>query len=87
MILTEKQRVVRSNYEAFEVLLPTLLATNFGQYVLLRDGQCAGLFNTAIEAFGAGEEKFEDGLFSVQKVESKAVDLGFFSHAGYTRAA
>jgi hypothetical protein len=83
MTATEKERIILRNYEAFEKQLPELLETHQGEYALLRNEQIVQFFDSAIAAQLAGNEKFSDGLFSVQRVQEMAVDLGFFSHAGY----
>lgn len=87
MDMTEKQRVMRSNYEAFAAMLPRLLPANAGKYALLREGKVVAFFGLITEAVDQGEEMFDDGLFSVQRVTSEVVDLGLFSHAGYQRDA
>lgn len=83
----EKERVIAENYSAFEAMLPILLQEHPGEYALMRDGQVLGFFPSASAAQLAGAEKHVDGRFSVQKVESRAIDLGFYSYARYHRAA
>jgi hypothetical protein len=87
MAMTNKERAIADNYAAFEKLLPGLLESAEGKYALLRDRQLVGLFDTGGEAHFAGAERFDDGLFSVQKVKQGAVSLGFFSYARYCRAS
>lgn len=84
---TPKEQALAANYEAFEKMLPDLLKKSAGKFVLLRDRQLVGTFDTAGEAHSAGASRFDDGLFSVQKVKEGAVSLGFFSYARYCRAA
>ena len=72
---------VDANYEAFLAMLPELMRTRAGQYVLLRHGRAADFFASGPLATAAGRQQFPDGLFSVQEVTDRAVDLGFFSHA------
>ncbi|HEX7670179.1 MAG TPA: hypothetical protein VF395_11370 [Polyangiaceae bacterium] len=38
-------------------------------------------FDTARDAFLAGQKIYADGMFSVQEVTDVPADLGFFSHA------
>jgi hypothetical protein len=76
---------VDANYEAFEVMLPKLMKEHAGKTVLLRSGNIEGLFADSAVALAAGRERFEDGLFSIQEVTDRPVDLGFFSHALDTR--
>lgn len=87
MVLSAKRDAVAANYEAFEQMLPELLRDAPGKYVLLRDRQLVDIFGTASAAHAAGTARFDDGLFSVQKVKEGAVSLGFFSYARYCRAA
>jgi hypothetical protein len=52
---------------------------------LLHSGNVIELLDSAVEAVSKGDELFDDGLFSVQRVAAEVVDLGFFSHAGHPR--
>jgi hypothetical protein len=72
---------VSRNYEAFREILPTLLPEHLGKFALMKDGSVVDLFDTAIEAFTAGKERFGVGHFSMQKIIDRPVDLGYFSHA------
>ena len=76
---------VDANYEAFEAMLPKLMREHAGKTVLLRKGNVEGIFADSAVALAAGRERFEDGLFSIQEVTDRPVDLGFFSHALDTR--
>ena len=78
---------ITSNYDAFEAMLPLLMQQFRGRYVLMRHGEIAGVFDTAGAAQATGSSEFSDQLFSVQRVENKAIDLGFYSHARYRRGA
>ena len=73
---------VDRNYRAFAERLPGLLASHQGKFALMRDGEIVEFFDTARDAYVAGQKLFEaDQLFSVQEVIETPVDLGFFSHA------
>jgi hypothetical protein len=76
---------VDANYDAFEAMLPKLMKEHAGKTVLLRRGSVEGVFADNAVALAAGRERFEDGLFSIQEVTDRPVDLGFFSHALDTR--
>ena len=82
-----KERAITSNYAAFEAMLPLLLQQHSGEFALLRDGDVVGFFPTAGAAQAAGSAQFADRAFSIQKVEDKAIDLGFYSYARYRRSA
>lgn len=73
---------VKRNYEAFAQRLPGLLASHQGKFALMRDGEIVEFFDTARDAYVAGQKLFKDDqLFSIQEVVEAPVDLGFFSHA------
>ena len=75
------QAEVDQNFEAFQRLLPELVKTDEGKYVLLRHGEVIRAFGSAGDALIYAEDTYPDGLFSIQLVTSEAVDLGYFSHA------
>ena len=79
--MTDIQKEVDRNYEAFVLLLPTLMATHRGQYALMKDGKILGFYSSAIDARTAAEAFISDKMYSIQKVTDSAVDLGYFSHA------
>ena len=85
--LTPKERALTENYSAFQKMLPDLLEDDKGKFALIRHGSVSALFESAGEAHSVGRESFDDGLFSVQKVEESSLNLGFFSYARYCRAA
>ena len=73
---------IEKNYQAFVGLLPGLLGAHAGKFALMRDEAVVDFFDTARDAFVAGQKLFApDRLFSVQEVIEIPVDLGFFSHA------
>jgi hypothetical protein len=73
---------INRNYEAFQRQLPSLIVSHPGKFALMRDGQIIEFFDTARDAYVAGQRLFEqDKRFSVQEVTETPVDLGFFSHA------
>lgn len=82
-----KEKAIAENYEAFEAMLPLLLQTHKGEFALLSNREVIDFFVSASEAQLAGHKAFPDGAFSVQKVEDKAIDLGFYSYARYRRVA
>ena len=77
------QDEIDRNYTAFKALLPDLMKTSGGKWALLHNATLEGVFDTARDARLAGTKLYADGLFSVQEVRSRAVDLGWFSHAVY----
>jgi len=73
---------IERNYRAFTLKLPSLLMSHQGKFALMRDGEIVEFFDTARDAYVAGQRLFtDDHIFSVQEVVETPVDLGFFSHA------
>ena len=79
MIDDKMQKTINENYAAFVKLLPDLLDDHASKFALMRDGEIVEFFDSARDAFVFGEEKFDDGLFSVQEVTTAAADLGWYS--------
>ena len=76
-----KRQEVSQNYEAFQEMLPELLETHRGKFALIRHGEVIQHFDSVRDAVVYGQEKFEDGLFSVQEITDRVIDLGFYSYA------
>ena len=72
---------VDKNYEVFEKKLPDLMQTDQGRFALMRHGEIAQIFDSAADAVIFANEKYADGLFSVQEITMQTVDLGYLSHA------
>lgn len=72
---------VDKNYQAFQVLLPKILPLHRDKYALMKDGEVVGFYSTLEDAYVTANQFYKDEPFSVQKVTSTPVDLGFFSHA------
>ena len=77
-----QQQEVDRNYEAFKKVLPSLLKSDPGRTALMRGGKVVMCFDTERDAIQAGRRFFEDRHFSIQKVGSRPMDLGYFSHFG-----
>lgn len=77
----QKREQLDRNYAAFVKELPKISQTHAGKFALMHDGQIVDFFDTARDAVVAGQNLYTDGLFSVQQVTDKPVDLGYFSHA------
>ena len=76
-----KMAAIDRNLEDFLRQLPSLMKEHEGKYALLRDGEVVGFFETAIDAQIAGNQQFEDTLFSLQKITRIAEELGHFTYA------
>lgn len=82
-----KNMEIDKNLEAFLLILPSLLSGHEGEYALLRDGKVIAFYNNALDAQIAGNQKFEDGIFSIQCVKKTTEELGYFSYAINSRRA
>ena len=78
------QAEVDKNFEAFQKELPKLSAHQ-GKYALMRHGKIVNFYDTLADAVSTGDAIYEDKIFSVQLVTNQPVDLGFLSHAVYSR--
>ena len=70
------QAEVDKNYEAFQKLLPELIEEHNGRFALMRGEKVVHIFDTVRDAVVFAKEKYDDDLFSVQKISEQAVDLG-----------
>ena len=70
-----------NNYKAFQKLLPELEPTDAGKYALMRKGKLSQIFDSPGDAMKFAEEKYTDGLYSIQQITDRVVELGYFSHA------
>ena len=78
---------VDRNFDVFEAALPDLLGSHRGEFALIRRGKLISFHQSESDALSKGRSHFGDGLFSVQEVTDRPVDLGFFSHAVNPRIA
>jgi hypothetical protein len=76
-----KSEEIDRNLERFLEQLPALVEDHEGQYVLIRHGKILEYFDTALDAQIAGNQRFEDHIFSIQCVKEAAEELGYFSYA------
>jgi hypothetical protein len=57
---------VEKNYEAFRGQLPSLMTSHRGKFALMRNEQIIEFFDTARDAYKAGQKLFpDDHLFSI----------------------
>lgn len=75
------QQEVDKNYAAFAHMLRDLMADRAGKYALLRQEKLVDVFDTAGDAKKFAAAQYPDGLFSIQQITDRVVDLGYFSHA------
>lgn len=78
------QDEVDQNYEAFEAILPRILADHAGKYALMKNGEVVGYYTSATDARSAADLAFKDGFFSIQHVTDVSINLGFFTDAVFS---
>lgn len=76
------QDQVSENLEAFRRELPNLLPGHRGEHVLIHAGNMVGLYSSSLAAVTEGYIRFGEGRFSVELIDDRPEDLGFFSHVG-----
>ena len=72
---------IERNYAAFLEMLDELRHRASGKYALFKGAKLKGLFDTPGEAERAAFTRYKDRLYSIQQVNDKPVDLGFYSYA------
>lgn len=82
-----RQTFLKENFLYFQSVVGRYMADHAGEYALLYQREVVDVFKRPIEALEAGNQKFADGLFSIQKVTDRPLDLGFMSYGASDRAA
>lgn len=72
---------IEANFVAFQVAVEALIPAHEGQFALMRHGEIIQVYSQLVDAVVAGHSEYPDGMFSIQEVTTKPLDLGFFSHA------
>lgn len=80
-----QENEIKQNFDFFQTVIETLLPEHQGKFALLRDRAIVELFPTPIDAMSDGHKRFEDGVFSVQRVIDRPLDLGFLSYGENNR--
>jgi hypothetical protein len=75
------------NLAKFLEMLPALTRDHFGKWALMRNEAIVEFYDSAIDAQIAGNNKFDDEIFSIQPVKEEAEELGYFSYAVDPRKA
>lgn len=81
-----RDAAIRQNFDYFQGVVAALMERHAGKYALLHSRSVIAVFARPIEALEAGYAQFADGLFSVQKVTNRPLDLGFISYGSGDRA-
>ena len=77
----KKIEEIEKNYEFFKSNLSELLETHKNTYALIRQRKILNYFKTIYDAEKFAREKFDDNLYSIQKITNKPIELGIFSRA------
>ncbi len=78
---TERAQEIERNYTAFQSAVAELSRLHAGKYALIRHGDVVSVHEELIDAVIAGQSGYADGMYSIQEVTTKPLDLGFYSHA------
>ena len=81
----ERRHEIEQNFRAFESYVSTLLPDHAGEFALLSGRELIGVYPRAFEAMSVGHDRFGDGNFSVQRITTRPLDLGFLSYASSDR--
>ena len=73
------QEEVDNNYVAFQKL--GFPERDKGKFALLRHGEVVEIMNNKMDAHKLAQYIFDDGVYSIQEIGVKPVDLGYFSYA------
>ena len=82
--MREQQLEIDKNFEAFKRMLPELLKDE-GKYAIFRDGKHVLTLDTFADALKVSRAMFDDEKYSIQKITSHPIDLGFRSRALHRR--
>ena len=82
-----REAAIRQNFHYFQSVVSSLMSRHAGEYALLHAKSVVEVFPRPIDALEAGYARFSDGLFSVQKVIDRPLDLGFLSYGSGERKA
>lgn len=75
--LEEVQKEIDRNYETFSKELPNIFNSYNNKYVLLKNAEIIDYFDTMDDAIKYAEYRFEDKLYSIQKINDPPVNLGY----------
>lgn len=81
---TELDNEIDRNLFAFLPRIPQLIANHEGEFALLRHQELVSLHKRLRDALDEACNRFSDGIFSIQQVTDKPVELGFFSYADHS---
>ena len=71
----KQRKEVDANYKVFKNLLPDLMGRHAGKHALMKGRKVVNFYDTGDQAFNAGNRRFKDGVFSVQKVSDEVMRI------------
>ena len=74
-----QQQEVDANYAVMQEKITDIIADHEGQYALMKDKQIVEFFDSWEDAIKYGNNQYDNGIFSVQKVSNEVVSLGMLS--------
>lgn len=75
-------REIDANFDFFRRVVSSHMPVHAGEYALIRHQHIVSFHSEVADADRAARSAFADGLYSIQEVRERPIDLGFFSHAG-----
>lgn len=82
---TELDTEIDRNLFAFLPRIPELMKEHEGEFAVLRHQQVISIHKRLRDALEDACAAFSDGIYSIQQVTDKPVELGFFSYADHSR--
>jgi hypothetical protein len=82
---TEIENEIDRNLFAFLPRIPRLLEKHKGEFAVLKNQEVISLHKRLSDALEEAQSRFADGLFSIQQVTEKPIELGFYSYADHSR--
>ena len=79
--MPDKREEIERNFAAFQEKLPELLQSHAGKFAVIRNQEIVDFFDTMADAAKFAARSFPDGMFSIQEVTERRIQLGFFSVA------
>ncbi|MEM9423268.1 MAG: DUF5678 domain-containing protein [Spirochaetota bacterium] len=75
------QKEIDLNYEFFQKNLEAIMSEYKNKYVLIKNQEFIEYFNDLKSAEERAKELYDDGIYSIQQVDSSVIDLGIYSYA------
>ena len=76
-----QQREVDANYEVFRAQFAELYRKHPGKIALMKNTEVVEVFDTDSDALKYARRVFDDGFFSLQKIDNRPLRLGWMGYA------